>query len=247
MATSGSLINAISSYVDQTGRRLSGIRAYGRWCRAQPLLARYPCLADALRACRYGAPEVQDALLGALVTVAVEDPLGNLAVIAALSRRLGGVVAAWRRGGASGSDIAVLEADLVSECWAAVAVLAAGVASGEALPPKLAFAIVDRAHAAVRAPRRRELRAAGRQVRLQGELPHLAKEDKAPAAEELAREIGAAVRAGRLSAAAARPVFLTRALGYSTAEAAQYLGRSPAVLRAQRSRAERALVRADGH
>jgi len=247
MANSGSLVGAIASYVDQTGRRLAGLQSFARWSVSDPRLARFASLPELVRACRHGAPEVQDALLGALLAVAVDDPLGNLAAIAALSRRLGGVVAAWRLGGASGSDIAVLEADLVSECWAAVAALAAALAAGEPLPPKLALAIVDRARATVRAPRRRELRAARRQVRLEGDLPHLAREDKAPAAEELAGEIRAAVRAGRLSAAAARPVFLTRALGYSTAEAAQYLGRSPDVLRALRSRAERALVRSGGH
>jgi DNA-directed RNA polymerase specialized sigma24 family protein len=83
-------------------------------------------------------------------------------------------------------------------------------------------------------------------VNLGGQLPQLAHEDKAPPAEELARQIGAAVRAGHLSAPAARPVFLTRVAGYSTAEAAESLGHSPAVLRALRSRAERALVSAGG-
>ena len=45
-------------------------------------------------------------------------------------------------------------------------------------------------------PRQRALRAAGRQVSLGGQLPQLAHEDQAPPAEELARQIGAAVRAG---------------------------------------------------
>ena len=57
-----------------------------------------------------------------------------------------------------------------------------------------------------------------------------------------AAQIRDAVRAGRISARAAAPVFLTRVAGYSTAEAARALGRAPAVLRVQRSRAERALV-----
>jgi hypothetical protein len=41
-------------------------------------------------------------------------------------------------------------------------------------------------------------------------------------------------------------VFLTRVAGYSSAAAGEQLGQSPAVVRALRSRAERALVRAGG-
>jgi len=242
MATQRSLVSAVASYVDQTGRRLSGLQAFARWSASEPSLAHFRSVPEVVRACRDGSPEVQDALLGALLSVAAEDTLANLAMIAALSRHLGRAVAAWRRGGAPVSDIAVMEADLVSECWATVASLAVAVAGGEPVPAKLAFAIVDRARAAVRTPRRRELRAAKRQVRLESYLPCLAREDKAPPVEELATEIVAAVRTGRLSASAARPVFLTRVAGYSTAEAAESLGQSPAVLRALRSRAERALV-----
>jgi hypothetical protein len=77
-------------------------------------------------------------------------------------------------------------------------------------------------------------------------MRYLTGDNKAPAAEELAKQIGAAVRAGHLSVAAARPVFLTRVAGYSSAAAGEQLGQSPAVVRALRSRAERALVRAGG-
>jgi hypothetical protein len=243
MATSGSLISAVSSYVDQTGRRLAGIQSFTRWKAHDPALARFASVPELVRACRDGSPEVQDTLLGALVAISLEDPLAALAVVAALSRRLAGALSAWRRGGASATDLAVLEADLVSECWAAVKTLSAGVGDGEAVPPKVAFAIMDRARAAVRSPRLRELRAAGRQVCLEGHIPFLAREDEAPATEELAKQLGAAVSAGHLSVAAARPVFLTRVAGYSTEAAGKQLGQSPAVVRALRSRAERALVR----
>jgi DNA-directed RNA polymerase specialized sigma24 family protein len=247
MATSASFISAVSSYVDQAGRKLAGIKSFARWSVSYPALARFASLPELVRACRNGSPEVQDNILGALVAVSGEDPLAALAVVAALSRRLGTVTAAWRRGGASASDLAVLEADLVSECWVAVVTLASRVAIGEPLPPKVALIIVDRARAAVRAPRLRELRSARRQVSLEGQVLSLAGDDKAPAANELAKQIAAAVRAGCLTAAAARPVFLTRVAGYSTAAAAGQLGCSPAVVRALRSRAERALVGSGGH
>src|SRR5580704_7638010 len=104
MATSPSLISAVSSYVDQTGRRMAGLQNFARWSASCPSLARFASLPELVRACREGSPEVQDDLLSALVAISIEDPLAALAVVAALSRRLGGVVAAWRRGGASASD-----------------------------------------------------------------------------------------------------------------------------------------------
>jgi hypothetical protein len=246
MATSPSLISAVSTYVDQTGRRLAGLQSFARWSASDPRLARFASLPELVRACRDSSPEVQDNLLDALVAISVDDPLAALAVVAALSRHLGGIVAAWRRGGASASDLAVLEADLVSECWAAVATLASRVPRGELVLSKLGLVIVDRARAAVRAPRLRELRSARRQVRLDSHISYLGSDDKTLPAEELAKQISAAVRDGHLSVAAARPVFLTRVAGYSTAAAGEQLGHSPAVVRAIRSRAERALVRSGG-
>ena len=122
------------------GRRLAGLQRFARWSASDPALACFASLPEVVRACRDGSPELQDNLLGVLVAISVEDPLAALAVVAALSRRLGGVVSAWRRGGAPAADLVVLEADLVSECWAVVTTLAAGVAGGEAVPPKVAFA-----------------------------------------------------------------------------------------------------------
>ena len=240
MAAPISLISSVSAYVEAAGRRSSALQAYARWSASEPCLSRYRCLPDAVGACRSATPEDQDAVLCSLLAVATTEPLAQLAVIAALSRRLGSALSSWRRSGASPSDLQVLQADLVSECWATVAELAARLSAGEALPARLAVVIVDRARAAVRAPRRRELRARARQGPLGAALT--AATVARPAAEALALEIRDAVRAGRISAKAAAPVFLTRVAGYSTAEAARALGRAPAVLRAQRSRAERALV-----
>ncbi|MHB1534753.1 MAG: sigma factor-like helix-turn-helix DNA-binding protein, partial [Acidimicrobiales bacterium] len=69
-------------------------------------------------------------------------------------------------------------------------------------------------------------------------LPSLARS----AAELLAVEVARAVQEGRITAAAARPVFLTRVVGFPVAEAAERLGCSPGVIRALRSRAERRLA-----
>jgi DNA-directed RNA polymerase specialized sigma24 family protein len=81
----------------------------------------------------------------------------------------------------------------------------------------------------------------GRQVSLEV-LAEVATDIGRPSSEVLAAEIGAAVRAGRITAKAAAPVFLTRVAGYSPTEAAQRLGLTPAAVRAVRSRAERRLV-----
>lgn len=246
MATSPSLIRTVTTYVDTTGSRLAGIQAFAHWASAEPCFAAYCSLPEAVRACRHGAPDVQDALLGALLRVGNDDSLAQLAAVAALSRRLAATLGAWRRGGAPPADIPALEADLVSECWVAVASLAAGLTAGVPLPPRLALVLVDRARAAVRGSRRRELRARLRQVGFDEYLPELASEDRAAAASELGRQIGAAVRAGRLSASAARTVFLIRVAGYSATEAASSLGRSAASVRSTVSRAERVLVATGG-
>jgi DNA-directed RNA polymerase specialized sigma24 family protein len=173
--------------------------------------------------------------------VAIGDALAQLAVIAALSRHLSSAVSAWRRAGASLDDLAVLQADSVTECWAAVVDFANRLAAGQPLPAKVALVLVDRARSAVRARRRRELRADARRSRLD-ELDELASSTEPTPAEELAHEIATAVRAGRISASAAAPVFLTRVVGYSTTETAFALGQQPNAVRAVRSRAERALV-----
>lgn len=240
MATPTSLISSVSSYVEAAGRRPPALRAYARWCASDPRLSPYRSLPDAVRACREACPEHQDDLLASLLAVAPGGPLAQLGTVAALSRHLGSAVSSWRRAGASPPDLAVLQADLVSECWAVVAGLAEAARNGRPLPPRLALAIVDRARAAVRNPRRRELRARARQAPFPAsrEAGGLAR----PVAEALALEIRDAVRAGRISAKAAAPVFLTRVAGYSTAEVARALGKGRDVVRAERSRAERALV-----
>ena len=139
----------------------------------------------------------------------------------------------------------MLEADLVGECSATVATLAAGLATGEPIPPSSPWRWWT-GHGQPSGTRRRELSARSRQVRLAGYVPPLATESRASGGRA-ARQIGATVRAGRLSAAAARPVFLTRVAGYSATEAASSLGRSAAVVRSMVSRAERVLVATGGY
>ena len=241
MAQTHSLISAVSGYVNTTGKHLSGRQALARWAEAQPELRRFVLIGDLASKCRDAKPDDQDRLLLAVVSVADGDHLAQLTAVACLSRKLGAVVAGWRRAGASAPDLQVLEADLVSEAWSAVANAAACLAAGQPLPPRLGLVLVDKARHAVRASRRRELRSAGREVRLDN-LDGFACAPERPASERLAAEIAAAVRAGRISAKAAAPVFLTRVAGFSPEEAAKRLGMSPAVLRATRSRAERRLV-----
>jgi DNA-directed RNA polymerase specialized sigma24 family protein len=241
MAQTPSLISAVTSYVTTTGQHLSGRQALARWATAQPALSRFRLLGELGSHCRDASPVEQDGLLLALLSVADRDHLAQLTTIACLSRKLGAVVAGWRRAGASYPDLQTLEADLVSAAWSAVADAAARLATGGPAPPRLGLVLVDDARHAVRGARRRELRATGREVPLE-HLDGFGHAPEKPASEQLATEIAAAVRAGRISAKAAAPVFLTRVAGFSPDEAAQRLGMGPFVLRALRSRAERRLV-----
>ena len=241
MAPRTSLVSSISDYVNATGATLAGRQAMARWSVTRPALRSFPTLSHVVRAARDGSPAEQDRLLGELLAVAGDEPLAQLAIVAALSRKLSAAVAAWRRGGASVQDLAELEADLVSAAWAEVVSCAAVVNAGREAPARLGLVLVDRGRQSVRVSRRRELRSAARRVSTEG-LPDLTAQEDRPTAELLATEIAGAVRAGRISAAAAGPVFLTRVVGFSTADAAGRLGCSSAVLRALRSRAERRLV-----
>jgi len=121
-----------------------------------------------------------------------------------------------------------MEADLVSACWEATAFLAQAMAGGE--PARLGLVLVDRARDAVRAERKRELRARARRASLDAATERGCSDD-VPVLDRLSAEIGDAVRCGRISASSAVPVFLTRVAGYSTAEVAQALGHSTSSLR----------------
>jgi len=241
MAQTPSLISTVSAYLTTTGKHRSGHQALARWAKAQPELRRFALIGDLACKCRDASPNEQDRLLLALISVADSDHLAQLTAVACLSRKLAAVTAGWRRAGASATDLQALEADLVSEAWSAVANAAACLAAGQPLPTRLGLVLVDSARHAVRASRRRELRSAGREVHLDN-LDGFACAPERPPSERLAAEIAAAVRAGRISAKAAAPVFLTRVAGLSPEEAAKRLGMSSAVLRATRSRAERRLV-----
>ncbi len=173
--------------------------------------------------------------------MAAGDELAQLTVVAGVADRLNTVVAGWRRAGVPFLDLVVMEADLVAECWSAAARLADTIAAGGSLPPRVGWWLVDAAREAVRVPRRKERRAAARQAFLPDSTP-AAVLDPRTGADRLALELAEAIRQGRVSLAAVRPVFLTRVAGFDTTETARRLGCTPAVVRAIRSRTERRLA-----
>jgi hypothetical protein len=59
--------------------RLAGLQAFARWAAAEGRIAAYRSLPEVVGACRDGTPENQDALLGALLRVANDDPLAAIA------------------------------------------------------------------------------------------------------------------------------------------------------------------------
>jgi hypothetical protein len=218
------------------------LKAAAGWTTADPVLSTWSSAGEIAAACRGASPLNQDLLLGALLGVAAGDELAQLTVVAGLTDRLRRVRAGWARAGAAAWELPGLGAELVSGCWAATTTVAELISSGGSVPSRLGLHLVDEAREAVRVPRRRLLRARARTVAHTDSPP--APVSGQPTVEVLAREIVAAVRDGRISIAAARPVFLTRVIGYDTTEAARRLGCTPAVLRAIRSRAERRLSQA---
>jgi len=100
-----SVLHAITTYVEGTSGTRSGIAAIARWARCDRSLARPGSLRQLVRTVRDASPADQDRLLGALVRVAADDPLAQLAVTACLSRRLSGIVRTWQRHGASPNTV----------------------------------------------------------------------------------------------------------------------------------------------
>ena len=241
MLSSPSPIHLLQSRFELEGSGLRARRTYEGWVLVRPELDGWTDPAGLARACRQAAIPERDGLLVALLSVAAADQLAQLTVMAGLADRLAVVVRGWRRAGTPLSDLEAMETDLVAECWVATARLAAELAGGRTSPPRVSWWLVDQARERVRVPRRRELRAAARQVRLPDSAP-ARNSDPRTTAERLAIELADAVHQGRVSLAAVRPVFLTRVAGFAVPEAAQRLGCTPAVVRAVRSRAERCLA-----
>ena len=242
MAHTTDPITALVETVEHLGRRREGRAAVCRWAVSESALAEWVTGGELASACRSARFAVQDHLLESLLRVAAGDELAQLTVVAGLSDRLRSVARRWARAGVTAGELRSMEADLVAECWAAASRLAEQVASGHPLPARLGLRLVDAAVEAVRVPRRRERRHAARTVPLSPAVHGVAR--ARTAADELALEVADAVRAGRLTLTAARPVFLTRVAGFDVPDAAERLGCTPAVVRAVRSRAERRLVAA---
>lgn len=242
MALSPKPIAGLLNQLDIDGRWRAGRASAARWVTAEPELGPWATPGDMAEACRSATSSDRDRLLSALVRVAGGDQLAQLTVVAGMADRLSRVVGGWARAGVPRSELSVMEADLVAECWIVVARLAEHVAAGSALPDRLGAWLIDEAREPVRVPRRRELRAAARRAPMSDCNRLASPGDPRTAADRLAVELADAVRARRVSRSAIQPVFLTRVAGYPVADAARRLGCTPQVLRALRSRAERQLA-----
>ena len=242
MAHTTNPITALVETVEQLGQRRAGRAAVSRWGTSEPALVEWATAGEVASACRSTRFAAQDQLIESLLRVAAGDELAQLTVVAGLADRLRSIARRWARAGVPDGELQSMEADLVAECWAATSRLAGQVASGHPLPARLGLRLADAAVEAVRVPRRRDRRHAARTVPLTHAAHGMAR--ARTAADELALEVADAVRAGRLSLTAARPVFLTRVAGFDVADAAKRLGCTPGVVRAVRSRAERRMVAA---
>ncbi len=242
MSTCPAAIQALVDHVETRSDLRSGRRRAAEWAAVEPDLTGFPSPAAVAAAIRTAGPTEQDRLVCALLRRAASDDLAQLTVVAGLSRRLGWIVAGWKRAGVPPADLPILEADLVSECWAAVAVTARTMAGGDDPPPRPTPAIVQTAWEQVRGPRRRQLRHAARQETSTPDRP--APAPTVPAGEQLAEVVVSAVRSGRLSLTGARLVYATRVAGWSVIETAERLDCSPQSVRTRRARAEHRLAAA---
>lgn len=236
-------INALVAHAEARGDTRLARQTVASWTCRERLLSGWMTAGEIAEASRSATGLEQDRLIAALLRSGGEDELAVLTVVAGLAGRLRSVLLGWQRAGAKAWELPGLAADLVTQCWAAAAGLAADVAAGGPVPARVAWHLVDEAREAVRVPRRRERRRAVRHL-AEEDLPGSAGTQARTVEEALAGEIADAVRAGRITRAAAAPVFLTRVAGFGVGETAERLGCSTAVVRAVRSRAERRLTAA---
>lgn len=243
MTTCPAAIQALVDHLEALSIRPASRRRALGWAACEPILSGRSTPARLAEAIRAAGPVDQDALVGALLRLAAKDDLAQLTILAGLSRRLGWIVAGWKRAGVPGSELLTLESDLVSEGWMAVAAIARGIGSGEDPPPRPAMAIVQQAWQQVRGPRRRQRRHDARHESSVDQCPAPAG-PTVPAGEALAAAIVSAVRSERVSVTGARLVFATRVAGWTVAETAERLGCSTQSVRTRRARAEQRLTAA---
>lgn len=239
MATTHSPIDALVSHIDLVSPTSQARRACARWGSADPSLAGFRRPAEVAAAIRCGQPSVQDDLVARLLAVGARDELAQLTIVAGLSRRLGYVVARWRRAGVPAGALDQLEADLVAECWRVVS--AAGRTGPGGSPS--AMAVVQAAWQAARAPRRAELRRAARTDCLDDTHPATGERSNRSREDQMAELVLDAYRGRQVSFSGARLVFTTRVAGLPVSDVAARLGCSPQSVRTRRARAERALAR----
>lgn len=195
-------INALVAHVEARGATRLARQTVAGWTCREGLLSGWTTAGEIAEACRSATGPEQDRLIGALLQVGGRDELAVLTVVAGLAGRLQSVLRGWDRAGAAAWELPGLAADLVTHSWAATAQLAGEVAAGGPVPARVAWHLVDDGREAVRVPRRRERRRAVRNLSWEDQ-PAPTGLQALTVEEALAGEIADAVRAGRISRAAA--------------------------------------------
>jgi hypothetical protein len=241
MSTRTSLISAIVDHVATAGTCPAAKLAAARWHRHQPILAAYGSPAVLAAAGRAVCNRDQDHLLTAVLDVAAGDEWAQLTILAILAPRLRWIVNGWARQPDARTDLADLEAQLVTEVLAAIVATAGGPE-----PQCPGLVLVDRAWVRVRDRRIKDRRRSERQVPFDPARPPnppMATTGQSDAIA-LAEAVTHAVRQGTVGLGPARALYLSRVVGLTTAETAAALDTNPDVVRALRSRAAGRLVEA---
>lgn len=256
MATCNDTISSFIAHVEAVGSTTAGSRLTRRWLVEEAQLAElamgsslgvnsngslgWLSAGDVAAVCRGAGRDDQERIVGCLCRLGASDELARLTIVSGLAARLASVLAGWSRAGAASWELDGLASDLLSACWSGVVVLAESVAAGAAPPRNLVWYLIDGTVEAVRVPRRRERRCAALHSPLLDAV--VCGFTSRSGEEDLALALADAVRDGRLTRAAAAPLFLTRAAGFDVGETARRLGCTPASVRAVRSRAARRLA-----
>jgi hypothetical protein len=240
------LFAALDAEWARVGTSPQACAALRRWAEADAVLAGFRSPSDLVKGCRSAEALPAAAVLGAVLRHALE-PIAARTVLQAVLPALRGQAA--RRGGGSARRSSVeawesgedFDADVVAAAVGQIAALAG------TSPPWPAQAICEAAWGCLRNGVRRSARRGAPPAALSDVALEAGSLQAAPSrsdAEDLALAVAGAVRSQWLDADDARIIYVTRVLGHTPAAVAAAVGRDVRALRAQRSRAERRLVRA---
>ena len=219
------------------GSNADAVAQLSLWAKGDPVFDGFESPCEVVAGCQArGDSASANEVLRALLRAGAWDRLAARAVLQALLPALAGVTRRARAATASaGGDAASWDQEVVAIAWEQIVALTTN-------PPAWpSTKVADLTWTRVRTLINRQRRQAAASAPLD-EARQASASPARSVSEQLAVVLGEAVRQGTIDRVAAGVVWRTRVLGFSPADTARAVGRTPAWVYKQRERAERLLV-----